>query len=492
MFLSLFRAGADRSPWGDFFFSPVGRAGDVGGVTADSALTLSAVYGCVRVRAESFALLPFRLYRQRVGGGRQRVTDHWLHRLFAQAPNRWQTPFEFREMLQAHLDLRGNAFCRIVEDGAGGIAELLPMHPDAVTVELVGDSEWRYRYVRRGGSADTLRRDQVWHLRGLSGNGIVGYNPIELARESVGEALQYQAYSARFFANNATPPAWVKYPGKMADKATRETVREALQSAQTGANRGKLMVLDQGMELHAMAINLRDLQFLEARQMKVPEICRLFRVPPHMIADLSKATFSNIEQQAIEFWQHAMQPTAQRWESSIASQLLGPDTDLVCDFDMRAQMRGDSAARAQYIHNLVLDGVITRNEGRDIEGYDPIEGLDEPLVPTNERELSDPDRNGEAGAGERLPDADATVDEQVDAAAPSRRLHSLLIGNADRMARRICGGNTPSAAVLAEALAIGDDTAGRVLQFAAASGWHTGSVPVVATHLLGIALKGTL
>lgn len=465
MFLSRFKAASgDRSPWGDFFFESVSRMTGSGiRVNADTALTHTAVFACVRVRAESFALLPFRLYRAKVGGGRQRVTDHWLYRLFARQPNRYQTPYEWREMLQAHLDLRGNAFCEIVEDGAGGVAELLPMHPDRTSIELLGERDWRYRYLQRDGSARTLRRDQVWHLRGMGGDGIVGYNPIELARESIGEALQFQAYSSRFFANNATPPAWIKFPGKFADKATREGVRETIQSAQTGANRGKLMVLDQGMELNALQVNLKDLQFLEARGMKVPEICRLFRVPPHKIAELSKATFSNIEQQSIEFWSDAMQPTAERWESSIECALLGADTDLEVEFDMRAQMRGDSAARAQYIHNLVLDGVLTRNEGREMEGFDPIEGLSEPLVPVNERNLSDPDPSGEAGAGEQTPDA---APGNGDDSGADARTMALITGNAGRMARRMAAGSWPAADTLADALAVPVDQAAAWLQAA--------------------------
>lgn len=453
MFTSIFNSGAradggDRSPWGSFWFESLSRMTGSGiRVGADQALTLSAVYACVRVRAESFALLPFRLYRPKVGGGRQRVTDHWLVRLISRRPNRFQTPFEWREMLQGHLDLRGNAFCEIVEDGTGGIAEMLPMHPDRVTIELIGERDWRYRYAQRDGSTRVLRRDQVWHLRGLGGDGIVGYNPIELARESLGEALQYQAYSSRFFANNATPPAWIKFPGKIADKATRDTLRESIQKAQTGANRGKVMVLDQGMELHALSVNLKDLQFLEARGMKVPEIARLFRVPPHKIGDLSKATFSNIEQQSIEFWQDAMQPTAQRWESSIINTLLGDDTDLEVDFDMRAQLRGDSAARAAYIHNLVLDGVLTRNEGREIEGYDPIDGLDEPLVPINERELDDDPADVQPPASKPEPGEGSDTDA---------RLALMVQENAARLTRRFvkAGFYGFDAALIASAMAI--------------------------------------
>lgn len=468
MFLSIFKAGdtSDRSPWGDFWFQPVSRIG-AGGVrvSADSALTLTTVYACVRVLSQSFAVLPFRLYRPRTGGGRQLVTDHWLYRLFVRRPNRWQTPYQWRQMMQGHLELRGNAFNRIVDDGAGGVLELQPLHPDRVAIELLGEMDYRYRYTRRDGSTETLRRDQVWHLRGLAADHYVGYNPIEIARGAIGEALQFQQYSSQFFANNATPPMWIKYPGSIADAATRQTLQESIQKATGGANRGKTMVLDRGMELNALSVNLKDMQFLEARAAKVSEVARLFGVPPHKIGDLSKATFSNIEQQAIEFWTDSMQPRCESWESSIECDLLGENTDLEIEFDMRAQMRGDSVARAQYIHNLVLDGVITRNEGRTMEGLDPIEGLDVPLVPGNERELDDPDPNGKAGPGKALPDA-APTDADEDGAgarapAPTDRLAAVLQSNAQRLAHRIVAarGKLPGAALIAEALAVPEPAA---------------------------------
>lgn len=452
--LSRRMASTDRSPWGDFWFQPVGASGGVVRVTPDSALQITAVFACARVLAESFAILPFRLYRPKIGGGRQQVRDHWLYRLFAKAPNRWQTPHEWREMLQGHLALRGNAFCLIVEDGAGGISELLPLHPDRVKLEVLDDWGFRYVYTDRAGVQTRYLPGQVWHIRGWGGDGFVGYNPIEIAREAIGEAMQFQGYSSRFYANNATPPMWVKYPGKFADKTSRDNFREQMQGNLTGANRGKLAVLDQGMELQAVNVSQKDMQFLEARKFKVAEIARLFRVPPHMIADLDRSTNNNIEHQGIEFWSGTMAPWAERWESSIERNLLGEDTDLEVEFDMRAQMRGDSASRAQYIHGGVLDGWLTRNEGREMEGLDPIEGLDEPLVPVNERELSDPDPNGEAGPGEELPDAAPGDAGGEDDDEKSARLAALLNGNASRMARRIAGGNVPSADVLAEALAI--------------------------------------
>lgn len=486
MFLSAFRASSgDRSPWGSFWFNPIGNlTGSGARVDAESALALSTVFACARVLSESFAVLPFRLYRPRAGGGRQRVTDHWLHRLFCRAPNRWQTPFEWREMLQGHLALRGNAFNRIIEDGAGGIAELLPLHPDRIRLELVDEYGFRYRYTRRDGTQELLRADQVWHLRGMGGDGYVGYNPIEIARESIGEALQLQGYASRFFANNATPPFWIKVPGKFADKAARQSFKEQIQEAHTGINRGKVMALDQGMELNAIGINQKDMQFIELRASKVPDVARLFRMPLHKIGDLSKATFSNIEQQEIEFWTGTMHPWCERWESSVENVLLGPDTDLEVEFDMRSQLRGDSVSRAKYIQGLVQSSVLLPNEGREMEGLDPVEGGDERLIPVNMRLESDPlPAAGAAPAGQ--------TDDDEDAAEPADktqagRLAKVLADNSDRMARRIAAGDPPSAVVLSAALAIEEDHARQIL----GADWISQPRHVLATHLLGEALKG--
>jgi hypothetical protein len=284
-----------------------------------------------------------------------------------------------------------------------------------------------------------------------SGDGYVGYNPIEIAREAIGEALQFQGYSSRFFANNATPPFWVKFPGKIANSEARDTLKSSIQSATGGVNRGKAMVLDQGMELQQLQINQKDMQFIEARKMKATEIAQLFRVPQHKVGLLERSTNNNIEQQAIEFWTDTIQPYCERWESSIECHLLGGESDIEVEFDMRAQMRGDSTARAAYIASGVNAGWLRRNEGRGMEGLDPIEGLDELLVPVNMRNESSPDPNG-LPQGNQAP-ADDTTEPPADGGADAR-LASLVRGNAERMARRLAKGEAVSAEVLAGALAV--------------------------------------
>ena len=452
MFLSRLRAGSDdRSPWGNFWFSPVSRAGGAGvRVTPDSALSLPVVFACVRVLSESFGVLPMRMY-QRNGNGRTRIAKHWLLDLIGRRPNAYQTPYEWKTMVQSHLVLRGNAYNRIITNRAGDITDLLPMHPDRVKVEMLGDYDYRYIYTDRLGAQTTLTRADVWHLRGLSSDGIVGMSMIELAREAVGMGLAAQEFGARFFANDAKPGLWIEFPGTFKDKAARDQFKDSFQSAQTGMSRHKMAVLEAGMKIHELSVTNKDSQFLEARQFQVADIARMFRVPPHMVGDLSKASFSNIEQQSLDFIMHTMTPWATLWESSQAANLLleeDHDKGIEIEYDFAALLRGDQVARASYYHNGVLDGWLTRNEAREREGLEPIDGLDDPLRPLNM--VPESEAQDEAAAAKAAPPSPAVPAQPV----PDPQKAALLAGNASRMARRIAAGNAPTVETLADALAI--------------------------------------
>ena len=377
----------DRSPWGSFWFEPVTMRTVSGArISSETALRLSAVYACVRILSESMASLPFILYRPSKNRGKVEVTDHWLYRLFHIRPNRFQNPFEWREMLMGHLALRGNAFCRIISNANGEITDLIPIHPDRISLVLSQSQpdEYSYRVIDRLGNQTYLPRGAVWHLRGLSSDGMIGLSPIEMARESFGLALAAQDYGSRFFANDAKPTGgWIEYPGTFKDKPARDNFRESYQNAQGAMNRGKVLVLEAGMKYHEVGVTNKEAQFLELRKFQVTDIARLFRVPPHMIADLDRATNNNIEQQSIEFVRYTMRPWAERWEASIRADLMLNDEGLDCEFDFAALMRGDANSRATYYSAMVSMGALTRNEVRVAENYAPLPGLDEPLVALN-------------------------------------------------------------------------------------------------------------
>ena len=428
---------ADRSPWGDFYFEPAG-ARSVSGmrVSADAALRLAAVYACVRILSETMASLPIVIYRTRPDGGKDRIKDHWLYHRLARTPNRYQNPFEWREMLQGHLTLRGNAFCQILANAKGEITELLPIHPDRVKLEMLTNGDYRYRISQAGGTELILPRGEVWHLRGLSSDGLLGMSPIELARESLGMALAAQDYGARFFANDAKPTGgWIEFPGNFKDAEAKRVFRESYQQAQAGANRGKVLVLENGMKFHEVGVTNKDAQFLELRKFQITDIARLFRVPPHMIADLDRATFSNIEQQSLEFVMHTMTPWAERWEAAIGRDLIFDSEALEVEFDFSNLMRGDVASRSAYYQSGIQNGWLTRNEARAAENLNPIAGLEQPLRPLNmveesEIESASPasDTASESGSDETANPTDAHM---------RLRFGALISSNAHRLARRI-------------------------------------------------------
>ncbi|MBP0714820.1 phage portal protein [Burkholderia sola] len=465
MFISRIRADigapSDKSPWGNFWFAPLGYRSTAGSrVTATSALSLPDVLACVRVLAESFAIMPFELYKPKAGGGRTREHKHWLYKLIEKAPNRFQSPYEYRMMLAGHLALRGNAFSQITANGAGEITELLPLHPDRMSIEPLSNGSYRYRYVDQNAQIIYYSRHEIWHLRGMSDDGYMGLSLIGLAREAFGEGLSMQDYSTRFFANDAKPGGgWIEYPGTFGSKEVKQQFRDSWQEMQGGANRGKVAVLERGMKFHELGMNNKDSQFIEARGAKTTEIARIFRVPPHKIGDLSKATFSNIEHLSIEFWTDTMLPWARLWEYSMCFNLLGPDSDLDPEFDHKPMMRGDGVARAGRISTLVTAGVMTRNEGRGEEGYDPLAGLDKPLMPLN---VTTVDAAGEPTVTKGAPPPAKlpapTQDDQGDNDA-SARLARVLRGNAERLARRVVAGQPVPARLLAEALGISEELA---------------------------------
>ena len=483
---SLQASSGDRSPYGSFWFEPIGLRSSTGmRVTAGSAMRLSAVYSCVRVLSETFAVLPFRLYKKRTDGGRDPVTDHWLYRLLAKRPNDFQTPFEWREMMQGHLCLRGNAFNEIVSNGRGEITDLLPIHPDHIKLQALDNGGYNFLVTQSNGSTRSLSRGAVWHLRALSNDGLVGMNPMELAADVLGLGIAAQTYGARFFANDAKPGGYIKMAAgaKFADGPAKTAFAESWKVAYGGANRGKTAILEGGMEYVELKLNNSDAQFLETRKFSRSEISSLFRVPPHLIGDLEKATFSNIEQQSLDFVIHTMTPWVERWESSIESFLLFDDENLEVEFDFSNLLRGDRAARQAYLHGMVLDGILTRNEARISEGYNPIDGLDDPLRPLNMTTEADAQKAAEAPALV----APAAAPAPAEPGPADARLAALLQGNAQRMARRISEGNPPSAAVLADALAISPHQA--MLQLVELS-HEQRPVAAVAELLLQASAKG--
>jgi HK97 family phage portal protein len=433
MFLSKILADSgDRSPYGSFWFNPVPYLGGTAGMTGDVALQLAAVYACVRVLTDTVSMLPFMLYSERADGGKTPIKSHWLYRLFAKRPNDFQNPMEFREMMQGHLALRGNAFAQIFSNSRGEVTDLIPIHPDQVVIEMLGDTNWRYRVRKLDGSTMLLKRADVFHVKGLSPNGIIGYNPIQLQRKALATGIAAQDYGMRFFENDAKPGGWIEHPTNFKDDETRRIWREQFQAMQSGANKHKIAVLEYGLKYHETPVSNDDAQFIETKKMSRSEIATMFRIPPHMIGDLEKATFSNIEQQSIDFVTHSLTPWLVRWEEAIKYNFLDPEDDTInVKFPVISLLRGDSEARSTYINTGIMNGSLTRNEGRLMEDRNPLPGLDEPLRMLNMVTESDAD---EDDAEERKTGGVSPIDPQRSDA----RLAALAIAAAERVARKEC------------------------------------------------------
>lgn len=430
----LFPKAEDRSPWGDFWFTPIGSntASNVR-VNGDNAMRLSTVYACIRVLSETFAMLPFQL-SQVVNGKRTYITDHWLYQLLHLRPNQYQNAFEWHEMMIGHLALRGNAYNRIVTAGDGSIAAFIPIHPDRVKMEIASDGGYRYRVHNQDGSWTIYARGDIWHLRGLSSDGYMGLTPIEIHSQTIGLGIGVNEYAARYFANNASPGGgWIEHPSYFKDKADRDIFKDSWQTAYSGGNRHKTAILEFGMKYHDLPVKNNEAQFLETRQFQVIDICRIFRVPPHLVMDLTRGTFSNIEQQSLEFMSYTMAPWAGRVEASIIADFLPENDGWQVEYDFTHLMRGDAASRSKYYQTGIVAGWLTRNEARVAEGYEKLDGLDDPLMPLNMAPAGETPQETVPGEIEQDPDSDA---EDPDGEGVAPAVHRIAASTATRIIRK--------------------------------------------------------
>lgn len=382
------QAHEERAPDDDFWYQSLGTSTASGArVSEESAMRTSAVYACVRVLSESVAQLPLHVY-ERTTGGKERAETHALSALLSRQPNSRQTSFEFREMMQGHLSLRGNAYALKDMNGAGRIRSLEPIHPDYVKPELKSNGTIVYKVKEhetsaRAGSETIYTQSQIMHLRGLSSDGYVGLSPVQQARESIGMAISAEEFGARFFQNDAKSGVIIEHPTHFKDENALSRFKRQFTSARTGANRHKTVVLEDGMTAKEIGLTNKDSQFIEARKFQVSDIARIFRIPPHLIGDLDKATFGNIEHQGLEFVIHTIGPWLVRWEQAISRDLIRDPDKYFVEHLVDALLRGDIQSRYTAYGVGITNGFLTRNEVRKKENMNPIDGLDDPLTPMN-------------------------------------------------------------------------------------------------------------
>lgn len=349
-------------------------------VTPDAAMRCAAVFACVQVVAEDVAKLPLVLFRRAGDGGKGRATDHPLYRLLHDRPNGWQTSFRFRELMQGHVELRGNAYAYISRV-RGVVRELIPIHPDRVQVSQDAGLNLWYKVQ---GVEEPYPAEQILHLRGLSADGITGLSRIGLAREAIGLALAAERHGGKLFGNGARPGGILSHPGVLKGDAAKR-IKESWDATVGGENVYRTALLEEGMTWTQLAMTSEDAQFLETRKYQRSEIASLFRVPPHKIGDLERATFSNIEHQSLEYVIDALQGRVTRWEQDLNESLLSPREreEYFFSFLLQGLLRGDTQTRYNAYGRAILDGWMNRNEVRVLEDLNPADGLDEFLQPLN-------------------------------------------------------------------------------------------------------------
>lgn len=395
-FKAFFRAdsggGTQVNPFDDrYFVGNYAGYGTASGqhVTPALALNLSAVFACIRVCSETIASLPLIIYKRLPDGGKVRATEHPLYKVLHDKPNQWQTSMEWVEFMQAHLEARGNSYSLIQPGPQGAIDALLPLHPDRVQVYRLPNGRLRYTVTDwYTGERRNYAQEEMFHMRGWSDDGMTGMGTISLAREAIGVGLGQQEYAARFLENDAQPRGVLEHPQTLGSEAAK-LVRDSFHQAQSGVNRHKVAVLEEGMTYKGISLNNKDSQFLEARVFTTAEIARFFRMQAHKIGDLSKATFSNIEQQNIEFATDCIRPRIVRWERRIKIDLIDPlelGDEYFCEFLMDALLRGDQKTRYEAYVAGIQNGFLSPNDARRNENMNPIskeDGGDTYLRPTN-------------------------------------------------------------------------------------------------------------
>lgn len=356
------------------------KAGPV--VTTDSALKVSAVYGSVRILADGVATLPADAYR-RIDGARRpyRPAPSWLH---APNPARKLDRIDYLTQVMVSLLLHGNAYVAVVRDGTGQIVELTPLDPSAMDPRVV---DGRVVYVAPTVSQKVYGPEDILHVRGLMKPGEVkGLSPIAYARETIGVALAAQEYGASFFGNGALPGAVIEVPGELSDVGTRQ-LKSAWNDVHKGSgNASKIGVLTEGAKFSAVSIPPEDAQFLQTRQFQVPDIARIFGVPPHLLQDASGSTSwgSGLNEQNIAYVQHSLRPWVERVESG-HSWLLTTEgrPDVFVKLSVEGLMRGAYMERISTYGAALDRGIYTLNEVRAFEDLPPVEGGDVTRVPLN-------------------------------------------------------------------------------------------------------------
>lgn len=355
-------------------------------VTEHTALTYSAVYNAISLISGTIGALPLHLM-QRKGDKKRIADDRKLYRVMHDQWNPYMTAMAGREAMTAHVLAWGNGYAEKVFDGYGDVVQLWPITPDRVTPKME-NGEFVYRVTMPTGAPVTLSREKVFHIPGLGFDGFTGYSVISMARKSIGLSMALETFGSLYFGKGTHPSAVVTHPGTLKDP---QAVLTALNTVYGGlGNSNGLMLMQDGMTIQKIGIPPEDSQFLESRQHQIPEVARWFNIQPHKLKDLTKSSFSNIEQEQISFVVDCILPWLVRFEQNYQMQLLSPSDRNLSGYgrlyfkhSVEGLMRGDATSRAKLYQTLWGIGALSSNDVRALEDMDPIPGGDKYFVPLN-------------------------------------------------------------------------------------------------------------
>lgn len=376
------KAAVNRSPWDNFWYNAVSSLSAAGvPVTPENAMKLSSIWACNKVISETVGSVPLILYRRLPGAGKERAIDDPLYKILRVDPNTRQTSMEYRETMQTHLNLYGNAYSIIDRGSVNGVdVESLgmPIHPLNVRKKCENEEGDLIYYVKVPGQEEVVVPERnMLHIRGLSLGGCDGISPIQAGADSIGLAMAAEAFGASFFKNKATPAMALTHPNQLSPEA-QDKLRDSVRKQ--GEN--GVLVLEEEMKVELLSTPPDKAQFIETRQFEIEEVCRWYRVPPHKIAHLLRATFSNIEHQSLEFVQDTMLPWFVRWEQRIDKVIIN-EPDQFVEFLADSLLRGDKKSRNESYQIEIQNGIRSPNEVRVLENLNPREGGDEYWRPMN-------------------------------------------------------------------------------------------------------------
>ena len=389
--------GPNTSDDGTFSVSPwiLGLLGSMGtntragvAVTEDTALGLPTLYACIRVLSEDVAKLPLILYRTTPDGGRERAKDHPLYPVFHDAPNPAMDSFVWRETLITHLAGWGNAYNEIAFDQVGRL-QLWPMMPNRTEVRLEG-GERVYYYHKNSGERVKMRPGSVFHITDQSLNGLIGMSRVAYHRETIGEHFATRGFGANFYRNNARPATVLAHPKNLSEGAIQRLAKQ-MEEMRGSGNAGKTVVLEEGLEIKEIGVPPEDAQYIETRKLQREEIAQLYRMQQHKVGILDHATFSNIEEQNIDYVTGTLMSWLVRVEKAIQREFLFGEPDLYVEHLVDALLRGNAESRAKALQIRWQAGNVSPNDWRRMENENPIEGGDTYYVPVNYKAANAPE-----------------------------------------------------------------------------------------------------